>query len=59
MSVILIPKKDASWRMCNGCQAINNIIIKYRHPNLRLNELLYEMHGACYFLKIDLKISYH
>ncbi|RDX96173.1 Retrovirus-related Pol polyprotein from transposon 17.6, partial [Mucuna pruriens] len=40
MPMILMPKKDVTWRMCIDYRHINNIIVRCRHPILHLDDLI-------------------
>ena len=51
--VLLVQKKDGSWRFCVDYKKLNAITIKNRFPMPIVEEILYELAVSKYFTKLD------
>jgi hypothetical protein len=56
--MLLVQKKDGSWRFCVDNRKLNNMTIKNRFPMPVVEEILDELAGTQYFSSMDMTVGY-
>ncbi|GKB58353.1 reverse transcriptase, partial [Tanacetum coccineum] len=57
--IVMVKKKDGTWRMCVEYRQLNKYTVKDKFPILVIEELMDELGGYVVFFKLDLRSGYH
>jgi len=56
--VVLVRKKDGSWRFCVDCHKLNSVTIQDAYPLSCIDESLDALAGSKYFSTLELLSRY-
>jgi hypothetical protein len=57
--VLLVKKKDLSYRLCVDFRKLNAMILKSKYHVPVIDQLLDELKHASWFTKLDLRAGFH
>jgi hypothetical protein len=57
--VLLVQKKEGTWRFCIDYRKLNDMTVKNRFPMPLVDEILDELAGTQYFSSLDMTNGYH
>ena len=57
--MLLVKKKDGSWRFYVDYHHLNAITVKGKYPVPVIDESLYELASTSWFSKLDLQAGFH
>ncbi|KAI9560573.1 hypothetical protein GHT06_011521 [Daphnia sinensis] len=57
--VVLIRKKDGTWRFCVDYRKLNSVTLRDVYPLPRIADVLSRLEGAKFFSILDLQAGYH
>ena len=57
--VLLVPKKDGTWRFCVDFRNLNAVTIRDSFPLLRIDDLLHKVGRARIYSKMDIQSGFH